>query len=239
LKSRATVAAILVGGVLTAAVVIALRSYVSEAGGPQSRAPSVPSDRGEPSAGLGRSGGTTRSSQTDKSQLSHSKPPKIAAAPAESAEGGSQLPNEAEIASNSSSYLADPRAVVGREFPISDSVRASCIRNREGTACEDETIDMLERMAKEPRDLLWAPQTERRLSDLIRSRTEEVEIRAVECRTSICAIEVASTFGPYLAGLDADALLSRNLREWGGMHAHEPVIGGARTTITVLVYERR
>lgn len=102
--------------------------------------------------------------------------------------------------------------VVGRPFPLSPSMEAEC-RVNDGCA---PALRLLRQLSQQPRDPVWASKMEARLRDLVMSQPG-YSIRAIECRVSLCAAEVASGIGmfnfitptgpygsdPALSGLDA------------------------------------
>lgn len=81
------------------------------------------------------------------------------------------------------------RSMVGLPFALSKSVTEAC---KERGDCEDLEI-FLVKMAAEPRNPDWAPRMERYIVQSIqREEDGALRIRALECRTTRCAIEVAS-----------------------------------------------
>lgn len=98
-------------------------------------------------------------------------------------------------------------SVVGHPFPVSQSILARCESTRPSyrpASCEPDK-KLLAEMLGEPREEPWATKAE----GLIHGLVENVEkkesgnftIRALECRTSICFLEVASIFGPFTTTL--------------------------------------
>jgi hypothetical protein len=63
-------------------------------------------------------------------------------------------------------------------------------------------------------------------------------IRSLECRTSVCVVEVGSTFGPYFGVFrDGDALYKRVSAEIGAI-GYETQPDGSRVTVTLMPYTR-
>jgi hypothetical protein len=92
-------------------------------------------------------------------------------------------------------YLADAtlqldRSMVGLPFEMSGSVVDQCERWQHWC---DELDKFLARMAGEPRDPAWAPQVEQFIvKQLAVTERNALRIRALECRSTRCALEVAS-----------------------------------------------
>jgi len=83
------------------------------------------------------------------------------------------------------------RSMVGLPFQMSDSVAGNCRRNP-GFPCDD-LDQFLERMKAESRDPEWAPAIEQYIVKSLQIEEEgALRIRALECRRTRCALEVAS-----------------------------------------------
>ena len=86
--------------------------------------------------------------------------------------------------------------VVGVPFPVSESVEQRCEKfaaeHGESTSCKN-IHTLLTKMSQEPRDVAWATTLEATLRRLIAADPKQFTIRAIECRTSLCAVEVASS----------------------------------------------
>jgi hypothetical protein len=87
-------------------------------------------------------------------------------------------------------------ALFDTEFQVSASVEANCrvgIARGYGTACNRIRHD-LSMMAQESRDPAWASDLEAKLQNYFeRQNLEGFSVRNIECRTSLCAIEVVAT----------------------------------------------
>ena len=81
----------------------------------------------------------------------------------------------------------DPSSVIGRPFPLSASVQEGC----KITGCP-YMIQELSKFVQEPRDPSWSDGMEARLRNYIEAQPENYAIRDIECRTSVCAVEVTS-----------------------------------------------
>lgn len=132
---------------------------------------------------------------------------------------------------------ADATAVIGRPFPVSTSVMTAC--RSLGRTCAEELEGLLQQFAQEPRDPAWATDIEAKL----RHRVMTVEpgkflVRSVECRTSLCALEVASIYGRYPRSA-SDDVLSDGLFHSDSIFGYETDSSAARITITLALFERR
>jgi hypothetical protein len=127
-------------------------------------------------------------------------------------------------------------AVIGRSFQISDSVDSQC--RHEPSSCSD-VLRNLVRLAKEPRDNLWAAEMEKLIQiNIAKQEEKQYSIRNIECRTSVCAVEVASIFGPYMVGRD-DHLRSSLRPGLATLGVYEADSSGAKVTVTVETFMRR
>lgn len=87
-------------------------------------------------------------------------------------------------------------SVIGTPFSVSASVRTMC--KRDNIICP-EVYKKLSQLVQEPRDNAWASQTETNIQGQIESLgPDKYVIRNLECRTSVCAVEVSSTDSQYL-----------------------------------------
>jgi hypothetical protein len=86
---------------------------------------------------------------------------------------------------------------VGNPFPISRSVKDSCDRiSHLGKASCGDIFSLLELLQKESRDSRWAKSMEQLIRDLV-SAQPGYSIRALDCRSTVCAVEVESTWGVF------------------------------------------
>lgn len=90
-------------------------------------------------------------------------------------------------------------SVVGIPFPVSESVLRACEQESHPSVECKPNKKLLDKMAAEPREEPWATAGERAIRDLVefepgtdRRRQITYTIRALECRKSICFVEVAS-----------------------------------------------
>lgn len=141
---------------------------------------------------------------------------------------GSGLPNNVAAGAGTT----DPNSVVGRPFPVSASVAAGC----KVYTCP-EMDEVLARFAQEPRDSAWAAQMEAKLQDYVESQPGQYQIRAIECRTTLCFIEVASPYGSF--GLPP---YNYPLEKWLYPSAPEPGfehdVNSGKITVTLMPFVR-
>jgi hypothetical protein len=79
-------------------------------------------------------------------------------------------------------------SVVGQAFHVSDPVKEGC--KRDTIECP-VVMESLARMAKEPRDMYWAAKMEEEIQAVVDAQgSEKFVVRNLECRSSICILEV-------------------------------------------------
>ena len=91
-------------------------------------------------------------------------------------------------------------------------------------------------MEKEPRDERWADRAEGDLRKYFLSEGK-YKIRALECRQTLCAVEVRSIHGPFL-GLDYEHSEEYQLFEEGSQFAYEKSADGQHVTVTLWIARR-
>jgi hypothetical protein len=137
---------------------------------------------------------------------------------------------------------SDGKEVIGRPFPTSASVENGCKNlSKSGQDACSETHGLLARMAQEPRDPVWARGTEAKLRELILA-TESGKFvpRTVECRTSLCVVEVVSQYAPFPGDIPRDNPLSGELSLADiGIFGHERNAQGEPVTVSVVPFQRR
>lgn len=143
----------------------------------------------------------------------------------------------------------EDRSVIGRPVKISPSVQTKCkeesaVIGDEDSFCE-AAFQLVKKMVGEPRDLKWAPMTESLLQGYvhaIESEIGEIVMRNLECRKSICILEVASQYGElkyHAYGHPA----SFDLIDRHRLHGEVPIIGREvdgyhnDITVTFLVFD--
>jgi hypothetical protein len=80
------------------------------------------------------------------------------------------------------------KSVVGQAFQVSDAVKERC--KRDTIECP-VVMESLARMVKEPRDMYWAAKMEEEIQAVVDGQgSGKFVVRNLECRTSICILEV-------------------------------------------------
>jgi hypothetical protein len=128
-------------------------------------------------------------------------------------------------------------SVVGQVFQVSDSVKEGC---------KSDTIECplvmasVARMAKEPRDIDWAPRMEEKLQAAVDMQGPgKYVIRNVECRTSTCILEVeVHAPEPFVARYD-DVIFSSLRPNALTISAPEYDSSGARFSVELMDFARR
>lgn len=118
---------------------------------------------------------------------------------------------------------------------ISSSIRDAC--NKEDSSCQ-QVLSLLKAFVEEARDSFWGDSSESTLHNLVLSTAGDFSIRGIECRSSLCVIEVESHSGPFLGG-DREIQRKQGLGVWYGLHAYEDDDQGETITVTLLTYKRR
>lgn len=124
-------------------------------------------------------------------------------------------------------------------FRVSKSVIEDCRRTPMDNCKQLDKI--LAEMAAQPRDFAWAPDTEARLARVLIGTARGVHIRALECRSTRCAAEIASVTDYPRVSLSLDDALDRELR-WDGATTtawEDNANSGQRTIVTVATWEMR
>jgi hypothetical protein len=126
------------------------------------------------------------------------------------------------------------RSVIDRPFPVSASVVAGCRL----VACP-ELDEALAKFSAEPRDSMWAPGVEQELRDFVDAQSGKYTIRNIECRSTMCMVEVASISGSFLEGISMSPQLDKLLLSGVGGFGYERDPSSARVTVTTIPYNRR
>lgn len=143
---------------------------------------------------------------------------------------------ESKTPSSAGAEVSEGDSVIGNPFPISASVRDSCKPNPD---C-DRIKAALKEMAQEARDDTWATDMEEKLREYSASfGPDKYTIRAIECRGSLCAIEVASIYSLLPPALPYNSVLGSQLKAWDAWTGHETDQLGAKITVTLSIYRQR
>jgi hypothetical protein len=127
-------------------------------------------------------------------------------------------------------------SVVGQAFQVSDPVKESC--KRDTIECP-LVMDSLTRMVKEPRDMYWAARMEEEIQAVVDAQgLGKYVVRNLECRTSICILEVeVHDHGTFVArydnvivsNLQPNALVGGNTEiDPSGAHFHTELLDFSR-----------
>ena len=173
-----------------------------------------------------------RSREDVQSQAKQGKPVDIA-------QGSVSDDRQVDSAAPDKFELMDARTAIGRPFPVSPSVERECMRAiRPGVTCI-ATREFLAELSKEPRNIPWARDQERRLEAGINALgPDKYAIRSIECRSTRCAVEVAAN-DVYLGDIEGDPELEQNLLPGIATLALEKGSNGERIVVTVSTFERR
>jgi hypothetical protein len=140
--------------------------------------------------------------------------------------------------------LLDTSAAVGRPFPLSPSVTRACASSvPERSECP-QLMEFLREFQREPRDLTWARQVERGLDEMLstpnldNARLENFHVRAIECRSTRCVIEVAALDDPFVTSIDDPQLKKFLYGPVVGDLGFEKDAGGRKVVVTVAAFRR-
>jgi hypothetical protein len=137
------------------------------------------------------------------------------------------------------SVMKDPteRSLVGLPFKMSESVELACARRPQWNDCKRLNA-FLERMTAEARDPSWAPGMEARIERFTyEGERGQYRIRALECRSTRCALEVASeskNVGISYVGDNADRMFPIS----SAIAAEHDPQTGIRTNVIVQVWQK-
>jgi hypothetical protein len=157
-------------------------------------------------------------------------------APIRAAEGrGEKLRNDKSIKTVTASSEID-ESVVDQPFTISASIREGC--KRDTIECP-LVMASVGKMVKEPRDVEWAAKMEATIQSAFDSRgLGKYAIRNVECRTSLCILEVeVHVLGPVVRY--EDAIFSRLRPNAMTIGVNEYDSSGASFLVELMDFERR
>lgn len=135
------------------------------------------------------------------------------------------------VPSDDSTSAADG---IGKTFAVSPSVTALC--DRAGDYC-DEVFRQLSIMADESRETSWAAYAESQIRAWVMgSDPGQFSIRALECRSNTCALEISSALGALRWGSRASLL--KGLSVWDVVIGHEEDASSTPITVTLIVFRR-
>jgi hypothetical protein len=134
----------------------------------------------------------------------------------------------------------DQRAVVGQPFRPSKSVLEYCGMKPPPMMCT-QALPLLASMSSEARDAAWAARMEALIEKFTRVDGRKwVGIRALECRSTLCALEYAVDVGDLDHEFDGNAELERLMDPIGGIVAPElgPDRRGGRM-VSIMIWKKR
>ncbi|MEZ5499800.1 MAG: hypothetical protein R3E77_10275 [Steroidobacteraceae bacterium] len=132
----------------------------------------------------------------------------------------------------------DPAEVIGRPFPLSASIQRSCAEIYHDTCTP--IFERLDRFQNEPRDPEWASRIEDRLRQLVGTvAAGQATVRQVECRTTLCAMEVEWRYKNMMLDTWQDEVLRREVLETGAIVGFENSNSEEKLQVTFEVYFRR
>jgi hypothetical protein len=131
-------------------------------------------------------------------------------------------------------------ATVGKPFKVSDAVTTYCAMQPPLMMCQMFAPQLAEFLA-ESRDAAWAAPMEKLIVKSMRVGGKQwTEIRALECRRTLCALEYAVPVDDLNHNVDGDADLDRLMEPEGGVMAPELPSGmGAGKMVSVLIWRKR
>jgi hypothetical protein len=135
-----------------------------------------------------------------------------------------------------SESLGYDQSVVGIPFAVSDSVEVVCKRRRVNL-CEMIHEDLTS-LSHEARDLAWAPKIESLIRNKVSSQGPDTySIRSVDCRSTICAVEVESTADAYIS-TNYNFQVANGLAEGRKAFGEEVDASGHRVMVSLIVFVR-
>jgi hypothetical protein len=154
--------------------------------------------------------------------------------PTDAAAGEIQLGRGSQQHKDNPASQDDAVETIPTAFPVSDAIERSCasLEALPTGSCRD-LYSAIDRLRVEERDDSWATGSEAKITQLI-SRSG-ASVRKLECRRTICAIEVESAQGVFRV---RSAELPRDLIELDHNFGYELDAKSNRITVTLIVLER-
>lgn len=141
-------------------------------------------------------------------------------------------------AAESGAVPCNQSALEVRPFRISDSVTEYCAVKPRPAMCEEFERRLSEFLA-ESRDARWAAPVEKLISkSTLVNGKPRFEMRALECRRSLCVLEYAVSIDDLGQQFDGYEELSRNVELVGGITAPELKPGGG-VLVSALIWRKR
>jgi hypothetical protein len=131
-------------------------------------------------------------------------------------------------------------SVIGVPFPVPASAEGVCTISKRlhGPDLCERQHKLLAKMAKEPRDLAWAAKTETLIQDEVTSLSPgNYSIRNIECRSSICAVEMES-LSDWYSGATIEFDNANNLVDGFRLHAVETDSVGREIKVSLVLFNK-
>ena len=126
----------------------------------------------------------------------------------------------------------------GSPFPLSKSVTNYCAMKPTLAMCA-AFEPLLEEFVSESRDSRWAVPVETLIRKFMLVNGQPwADIRALECRRTMCALEYAVSVDDQSRHVDGDPQLEATMTPVGGVVAPE-VVAGQGLMVSVLIWRRR
>ena len=127
----------------------------------------------------------------------------------------------------------DLNSVVGRPFPVSPTVEKMCRHFK--LTCDETLEGLLSQFAQEPRDPPWSAKAEAALRDyVLLNEPGKFSIHTIECRTTLCIVEVESPYGQ----LRCTQKPAFKLGCWISTTGYKAGPGGGRITVSLKTFQR-
>jgi len=153
---------------------------------------------------------------------------------------GATLACLSALNSTAGESTSNQSSAIGKPFRVSNSVAQFCAMKPVQMMCEAFEPLLAEFLA-ESRDAQWAAPVEKLIAKaMLVNGQPRVEIRALECRRMLCALEYAVSIDDLNHNSDGDVELDRLMEPTGGVTAPEPTPGsGNGKIVSVLIWRRR
>ena len=128
-----------------------------------------------------------------------------------------------------------------RPFEVGSAVRQMCEGPGIPAAFCPGLNSFVAALRAESRDASWADAMESRIENYLRAMSgKQVDIRSLECKSTLCAVEYATTFPTgEEPDVDAEALLGPLEPESGGIGYELPVKDQPPKVVAVIGFRRR
>jgi hypothetical protein len=159
---------------------------------------------------------------------------------------GSSTSNDQAVAlADSASRLNEQRALNGGDvrdepkpiFSPSDAIRETCAKyakDSEANCSGQQTV--LDKLSREQRDRSWAIAMESEIRAAV-AAVAGYQTRAVECRTTVCVLEVESGLGGFRASNLRSIKSELELVDL--INGYERKSAGQLTTVTLMTFQRK